>query len=164
MFGVDIVSHWDIGYSLFRDEDRFGAHFIESDTLSTDNPSLTALRGRMNVISLSAVLHQWRWEKQLEAAKRIATFSSIGGALVLEHQIGNVEGKAVMLKGVGTAVWRHNAASFTRLWEQAGVETGTKWETKARLLTWEDMGWDPKDQAWMAEGDRVVDFVVTRLS
>jgi hypothetical protein len=39
MYGVDIVSHWDVGYSLFKDKDHFKGHFIEADILSTASPS-----------------------------------------------------------------------------------------------------------------------------
>jgi hypothetical protein len=46
MYGVDIVSHWDVGYSLFKDKDKvhFKGHFIEADILSTDKLELLALR------------------------------------------------------------------------------------------------------------------------
>lgn len=163
MYGVDIVSHWDVGYSLFHDRDRFRAHFIESDFLSIDNPELTALHGCMDVISISAVLHQWTLAKQVEAAKRLVTFSSKHGTIILGYQIGNIEAKEVPVPDFNASLWRHDPASFVRLWDQVGAETGTKWETKTRLLTWEDMGWDPNDYRWMEPGDRVLDFVVTRM-
>jgi len=33
LYDVDIVSHWDVGYNLFRDRDKFQAHIIECDIL-----------------------------------------------------------------------------------------------------------------------------------
>ncbi|KAH8651958.1 hypothetical protein BGZ60DRAFT_520072 [Tricladium varicosporioides] len=39
LYGVDIISHWEVGYEMFRDLDHFGATFIEADILS-DAPAL----------------------------------------------------------------------------------------------------------------------------
>lgn len=162
LYGVDIVSHWDVGYALFRDQGRFGAHFIEADILSSEDPALLALRGRVDIISISAVMHQWAWKDQLEAAKKLVAFAK-PGALVLGYQIGNVEGKQVMSRTLQVPQWRHDPASFAEMWNQVGAKTGSTWETEAWLRSWEDMGWDPEDQAWMEPGDRVIDFIVTRV-
>lgn len=55
LYGIDIVSHWDVGYALYRDRGRFEAHFIEADILSSDkNPALQGLKGHMDIISISA--------------------------------------------------------------------------------------------------------------
>jgi SAM-dependent methyltransferase len=163
LHGVDIVSHWDVGYELYRDRDRFNARFIEADILSTENPALQALSGRIDILSISAVLHQWNWNDQVEATKKIIAFTK-PGAIVLGYQIGNVEAKEVVNGVLHLKLWRHDPASFAKMWDQAGAETGTTWETEARLRSWEDMGWDPADQAWMEPGDRVIDFVITRKS
>jgi hypothetical protein len=158
---VDIVSHWDVGYALFQDQDRFEAHFIEADILSSENQSLMKLRGNVDIISISAVLHQWGWNEQLEAAKKLVAFTK-PGSLVVGHQIGNVEGKQVLNKSLPLPVWRHDPASFIKMWDQVGDETGTTWKTEAWLRSCEHMGWDPKDMAWLNPGDKVIDFVVTR--
>ncbi|KAI9665928.1 MAG: hypothetical protein M1821_003863 [Bathelium mastoideum] len=164
MHGVDIVSHWDVGFAMYRDQGRFKAHFIETDMFSRDNATLNQLLGRADVISISALLHQWAWDGQLAAAKRSVEFSSPKpGTLVVGHQIGNVQSGEITMKAGTRPSWRHDPTSFARLWEHAGAETNTEWKTEARLLTWEDIGWDAKDHAWMFEGDRVLDFVVTRL-
>jgi hypothetical protein len=59
MYGVDIVSHRDVGYSLFKDKDHFKGYFIEAEILSTDKPELLVLRGGVDIISVSVLLHQW---------------------------------------------------------------------------------------------------------
>ncbi|KAI9743049.1 MAG: hypothetical protein M1818_003344 [Claussenomyces sp. TS43310] len=161
MYGVDIVSHWEVGQALYRDEGRFDAHFIQADILSLENPALKALQGRIDVISISAVLHQWDWKNQLEAAKKLVAFAK-PGALVVGYQIGNIEAQEVVNTTLKMSQWRHDPASFAKLWNQVGAETGTTWKTQASLLSWEDMGWDPADQAWLEPGDRVINFVVTR--
>ena len=164
MYGVDIVSHWDVGFAMYHDQGRFEAHFIEADMLSKDNAALNQLLGRADVVSVSALLHQWAWDAQITAAKRLVEFSSSKpGTMVVGHQIGNVNGGEVMIKAGTRPSWRHDPSSFARLWKQVGMETSTEWKTEARLLTWEDMGWDPEDHTWMLQGDRVIDFVVTRL-
>jgi hypothetical protein len=146
LYGVDIVSHWDVGYALYRDRGRFAAHFIEAD-----------------ILSISAVLHQWSREGQVAAAAKLVPLTR-PGSLVLGYQIGNVTAKDVVNPVLKLRQWRHDPVSFAEMWERVGAETGTVWETEARLRSWEDMGWDPADHAWMEPGDRVIDFVVTRKS
>lgn len=67
LYGVDIVSHWDVGFVLYRDQDKFKTHFIEADLLSIDEDNdagsgettpLQALRATADIVSISAVLHQ----------------------------------------------------------------------------------------------------------
>lgn len=162
LYGIDIVSHWDVGYALYRDRDRFDAHFIEADILSSDNnPALRGLKGRMDIISISAVMHQWNWKDQVEAAKKLVAFVK-SDALVVGYQIGNVEAKEVINPALQVPQWRHSPEYFAKMWNQVGAETGSTWETQAWLRSWEDMGWDPADQAWMDPGDTVMFFVVTR--
>lgn len=163
MYGVDIVSHWDTGFALYRDQDSFKARFIETDMLSENHPHLEALQGTADIVSISAVLHQWDWDNQIIGAKRIAALTR-PGALVIGYQIGNIDGKVVMNKSLQLPQWRHDSNSFSKLWQQVGVETSTAWKTEARLVEWESLGWDPEDTKWLEPGDKVLDFVVTRIS
>ncbi|KAL9114692.1 MAG: hypothetical protein Q9227_001370 [Pyrenula ochraceoflavens] len=163
MIGLDIVSHWEVGFEMYKDRDWFKARFVEANILDKENDYVDRmLSGKMDIVSMSAVLHQWSWEKQVEAAERVVSFSRAPGTLVVGHQIGNVEaGKMVAM---GVSVWKHDASTFQKLWAEVGEKTGTRWEVEARLLPWEYMGWDPKDTAFMPKGDQVLDFVVKRLS
>jgi hypothetical protein len=170
LYGVDIVSHWDVGFALYRDQDKFKAHFIEADMLSVnDNDEggeitpLQALRATADIVSISAVLHQWDWDNQVKAAKKVAAFTNGPGALVVGYQIGNIEAKPVLNKALQLHQWRHTPESFAKLWDQVGVETGTAWETEGKLLSWEEMNWDPEDNRWMEPGDKALNFVVTRV-
>ena len=63
LYAVDVVSHWDVGYDMYRDRDRFAAHFVEADLLHP-NAELRALLGSMDVVSITHVLHQWDWGDQ----------------------------------------------------------------------------------------------------
>ena len=163
MYAVDIVSHRETSYRLFKDEENFKARFIESDFLSSDNPDLDKLLGQIDVISIFAVLHQWLWDQQVEGAKKLLRFSSGPRAMIVGYQIGNLKSQEVMMNGTTVPVWRHDPISFTRIWDQVGSETRTRWRTKAELRWWSDLGWDLKDYEWKDKGDRVLDFVVSRL-
>ena len=57
LYGVDIVDNWDLGYDLFRDRDRFAAHFVEADVLAKAE-DLKELEGKVDVVSVFHVLHQ----------------------------------------------------------------------------------------------------------
>ncbi|GAM41070.1 hypothetical protein TCE0_041r13910 [Talaromyces pinophilus] len=172
LYGVDIVSHWDVGFALYRDQDKFKAHFIEADLLSIgeDNNAgsgettrFQALRATADIVSISAVLHQWDWDDQIKAAKKVVALTKGPDALVVGHQIGNVEAKQVWNKALQVHHWRHTPESFAKLWDQVGAETGTAWKTEGKLLSFEEMGWDPEDNRWMEPGDKALNFVVTRL-
>jgi hypothetical protein len=157
------VSHWDVGYALFKDKETFKAHFIEADILNS--PALDELKGKVDIISISAVLHQWSWEDQVEAAKKLVAYSKVG-SLVVGHQIGNIEAKSVVNPHFGVTQYQHDPTSFGKLWDEVGVATGPMWETKARSLMFEDVGWNLEDvrDSFMNSNAKVIDFVVTRKS
>ncbi|TGO70814.1 hypothetical protein BELL_0661g00010 [Botrytis elliptica] len=67
IYAIDIVSHWDMGYNLFRDRDQFYAQFIEADIVS-ESKVLAPLRGQVDIIAVTQVIHQWDWERQVKAA------------------------------------------------------------------------------------------------
>ena len=146
---------------MYRDKGRFAAHFIETNILSSEDPALLALAGHVGIISISALLHQWSWEDQVKAGKKLVTFSK-PGSLVVGYQIGNTEGKEVIFPSTKRAVWRHDPVSFEKMWNQVGVETGSTWETKASLRTWESIGQNSENNAFLEPGNMVLDFVVTR--
>lgn len=162
MYGVDIVSHWDVGYKLFRDEDLFKATFIEADIFDSKNEGLKKLGGRVDVINVGAVLHQFTWERQIEASKRLVEFSK-SGTILVGYQVGAEEAGNWELEYVkGLVVWRHNPQSWGRMWTQVGEETDTKWDAKAWLRDWDGMGWNAADHAWQPGDARIIVFVVER--
>jgi SAM-dependent methyltransferase len=162
MYGVDIVSHWEVGFAMYRDEGRFKAQFIEASILEPEaNPQLAALKRKIDVISISAVLHQWPWDTQLECAKQLVNFSK-PGTIVMGHQMGNVKAGDVSFAKQGTTQWRQNPESLGKLWDQVGEATGTAWETKARLFDFADIGWDPEAQKGLGTGAKIIDWVITR--
>ncbi|KAI9719485.1 MAG: hypothetical protein M1828_006192 [Chrysothrix sp. TS-e1954] len=160
MYGVDIISHWDVGYELFKDRDRFSAKFIEADILA-DDASLMALSNTVDIVTIQQVLHLWSWEQQIQAAKRLCIFTKGKGSMVTGFQVGNVEAKTVDLQWL--KAYRHNPESLTRFWDQVGRETNTLWHCQAVLKTWDEAGVDPKDGEVLETGARVLEFVATRM-
>jgi len=163
MVGVDIVSHMSVGYEMYRDRESFKAKFMEADILNSQaSAELSALKGQIDIINVSAVLHQWDGRGQVKAAKEIVAFSK-PGTLVVGYQIGNINAKEEPNAGTKLKQLRHDPESFAMMWDEVGEATGTKWKTEAWLRSWEHVGWDANDQKWLGENDRVIDFVVTRL-
>lgn len=162
IYGVDIVNFWDLGYEMFRDSEHFHAHFIETDLLAP-NRSSQDLNGRCDIICISQVLHQWDKEGQLQAAKELCKLSK-PGPMVVGNQIGNLSAGELTLPSLPRPVWRHNESSFSQLWKQVGLATGTRWECSAWMKTFGEIGWSEEDAKWMEEGARIIEFVVHRLA
>ncbi|PGH14004.1 hypothetical protein AJ79_03273 [Helicocarpus griseus UAMH5409] len=170
MYGVDIVNHWDVSFAMYRDRGRFKAQFIQANLLSNldESPALKELQGTVDIIYVSAVLHQWDWKGQVEAAKRVAAFTRAPSregckAMIVGYQVEMLRQRKWSMKRhrypCGGILQRPLQSSG----EQVGAETGTTWKTESRLRSYEEMGWDPADFAWLEPGDMALDFVVTRI-
>lgn len=162
---IDIVSHWDVGYELFNDRDRFATNFIEAEVLDMEaKPELAAMKGSFDIIYVGQVLHQWLWDKQVEACKKIVAMAA-DGAMVVGLQIGSVKGDVEHLKTAKAEGMHffHSPETFGRMWRQVGVETGTKWETECHFKSWEELGWDTKDVAYLGPNARFIEFHVIRV-
>jgi hypothetical protein len=164
MIGFDIADHWDVGYELFRDRDKFDGKFVEADLMAVESSDeLKALKGRVGIIHISQMLHQWDWKGQVEAAKKLVYFSKLG-TLVIGFQIGSAEAKEVESKSLSAYKhWRHDPASLRRMWDVVGQETGTEWKVEGRVMEWETIGLDKVDVQFMEPGDAPVEFVVERV-
>ena len=168
MVGLDIANHWEVGFELFRDREKFKGRFVEADLLSAETneepEELRALEGNAGIIHISQVLHQWDWDGQLAAIKKLIYFSK-PGALVVGYQIGSAVGKEVQNPHAKyLKQWRHDPASLARIWEQAGDDSGTKWKVQAWVRSWEFVGMDAEEAAFMMPGDVPIDFVVERIA
>ncbi|PQE20891.1 methyltransferase domain-containing protein [Rutstroemia sp. NJR-2017a BBW] len=160
MYAVDIVNHWDTGYEMYRDRDNFHAHYIECDILKP-NPALKELNGKMDIIWITHVLHQWTWEGQVLAAKTLVDLSRVG-TIVAGYQVGAIVAmfapRTELMKGDS---FLHDPESFARMWDEVGAETGSKWKTTGKLKTTDDMGWTPEDLP--TKGRRILEFTAERV-
>ncbi|TVY83564.1 Methyltransferase ausD [Lachnellula suecica] len=159
LYGVDIANHWDVGFDMFRDRDKFDAHYIEADILNP-NSYLEALEGKMDIIWVTYLLHQWTWEGQVLAARRLVALSR-PGTIVVGFQVGfevaRHQAASELMKG---ACFGHDPISLTQMWEQVGEETGSKWKTEARFRSLEDMGMTAAD---LSGDKRILEFTVERM-
>ncbi|MCJ1307297.1 hypothetical protein MMC25_000943 [Agyrium rufum] len=152
LYGVDIVSHWDVGYDMFRDRDRFQAHFIEADILDggDTNVELRALKGKVEclkkVVGLMDVRGQGKTGKT---------------PVVMGIQVGSLPMHEAPF-GDKVSDW-HDEESFRRMWDEVGRETGTEgWSVECRWREWEDVGYLRKEVEYLGEKARMLQFVVTR--
>lgn len=168
LYAVDVANHWDVGYEMFKDEGRFAAHYLEAD-LMKPNTKLLELKGQIDIISITHVLHQWNWAGQVAAAKNLCMLSR-PGSVVVGFQVGSTDytHQAGVRSNPGESdeaqPYLHSEESLREFWAQVGKETGTTWEPQSQLLTWEQVGWDPKRQAYLGEAARIIQFVVTRTT
>ena len=157
---VDIVSHWDVGFDMFRDRDKFNPKFIECNILAPTTELLDL--GSFDIIYSTHVLHQWDWTTQVKAIKQLIALSA-PGAMVVGFQGGVLNGKVKTFEKTGAMAYVHDPETFQRIWDEAAKGTGTKWKSEAELKTWEEVGYDPKDLAYMGEDARILQFVVNRV-
>ena len=167
LYAVDIVNHWDIGYDMFRDRDIFSATFVEADILHP-NEELLSMNGRMDVINVTLLLHQWDWAGQIAIARNLVALSRGPGTLVVGFQVGssgpNRIGPRSEENPLGTnEVFWHSPDTFALMWEEVGKATETKWEVQAELLTWEEIGWNRAERGFMGDCARILQFVVSRV-
>ena len=163
LIGVDIVSHWDVGYFFFRDQDRFSGRFIEADLLRADESPLAAMQGSVNVVSISLVLHQWNFETQRAACVQMTKLTNGPGALVLGFQCGTRTGTAGHGDPFNPEAFWHDEASMARCWDGVGGLTRTKWETRVELWDMTATGWKAEDVAYLGEDVRLLHFIARRL-
>lgn len=160
LYAVDIVNHWDVGFDMFLDRDKFYANYIESDILHP-TPVLKELDGKMDIIWITHVLHQWTLEGQIIAAKNLVALSH-PRTLLAGYQVGadvaTHQAPTKLMKGES---FLHDPASFAQMWDQVGKETGSKWQSQAQYVSLSDMGWQPEDLP--TKGRRVLRFTVERI-
>lgn len=77
--------------------------------------------------------------------------------------MGNLVPQDITLPSLPLPLWRHDQASFAKLWEEVGAATGTKWECEIWMRTFGEMEWKEEDAKLMEEGVRVMEFVVRRV-
>ena len=158
LFALDIVSHWEVGYNMFRDRGRFDATFIEGDILRP-NKALKALRRKIEIISITHVLHQWSLTEQTRALINVVSLAKRYTAMVVGFQIGTTNPGFQE-----NNVFLHDAHTFCNMWKLVMDVTKTSWICFAWLREFEHVGIPKESAAWLGEDARVLEFVVVRGS
>jgi hypothetical protein len=162
IYGTDLrQGFFGLGKEFFRDKDTLKSHFVAANIFEP-NEELDALSGTFSIIYAGAFYHLFDRPKQLQMIKRtISLLSPTPGSFVLGRQVGNVtSGRWEHATNDEMVMFRHNEKSWRELWEQAGQETGTKWDVWVELVVtdrWTKFGGSAQG------GARQLNFVVSRL-
>lgn len=168
IYGVDLSNHWDLGYSLFRDRETFDVKFMEADLLRVeDEMELGALKGKIDVIHVTHVLHQWDWDTQVRASKNLAALSSPEpGSIIIGFQCGttDIEERTRINLEEGKDTWTvHSPETFRKMWEIVEKETATKWECEAEMCEWSVLGFEKSETAYLGDDVGLLRFEVRRI-
>ena len=96
----------DLGYWLFRDEDRLKATFAVGD-LCADEPHFDdseiarKLKGKISFVFASSLFHMWDWNTQVKVATRLVNLCrQRSGVMITGRQLGSVEGDHYSMAGM----------------------------------------------------------------
>lgn len=132
LYAVDLMPEFlELGFECFRDEDRLPRdHFIAADLFDEGNERMRKLEGKVGVVFAGAFLHLFTLTRMREALCRfVRLLKQEAGVLVLGSLVGRDRPVEIMFEGnERTRAYRHNSASFRKMWEDVGSMTGTKWE------------------------------------
>lgn len=147
LYGCDMEQEFlDLSYELFKDKETLQAHFFIANALKEDDAAWDEMRGKFDFVYAGSFFHLFGWDDQLKICKGvIRLLKPQKGSMVFGRQTGNLKGQEIKpTPGLSVSnkptAWRHDVDSFRRLWDTAGEETGTKWETWGMLDEGEGMG------------------------
>ena len=162
IYGLDIECKFiDLGYELFCDRETLKSTFIAKDML---DPAADCedLDGKMDIIFISSFLHLFDWAGQVQGAWQLERLlRPQKGSVIAGRQLGSVvSGEFPNLQGEGTN-FRHDVASFEKLWKQVGDEVGCRWNIEASLDD-SDFLAKNKGNAWSEPNMRMILFTIFR--
>jgi hypothetical protein len=152
----------EMGYELFRDRETFKAQFMVADIfdMSADRP-LSELEGKMDIVHVGLFLHLFDWPDQVAACERIVSIlKPEAGVLVLGQQMGTTAPGRV--NHGHKILFKHDAATFEKLWAEVGEKTGTRWKVTANLD--EGLGIKEGKRKWDGGEARRLIFEVERVA
>ena len=163
VYGTDLRGdYFPLGYALFKDETIIPSdHFIAADIMDPFSP-LCRFNGDLDVILAKSLFHCFDYQAQVELAMRfIALLKPQPGSRAVGQNLGHISAGDYTAphKDVGLpSMFLHNVESFTRLWEEAGRKTGSRWRVESRLWKVEP-DWQPVQQPGEAMGSDSREFV-----
>ncbi|KAH7402868.1 hypothetical protein BKA66DRAFT_404384 [Pyrenochaeta sp. MPI-SDFR-AT-0127] len=156
IYGCDLQPGFiELGYELFKDREKLQSKFLIADIFDS-NSALADLKGHFDMVYAGSFFHLWGREGQVKASKAVAALlRPEPGSMILGRQVGAVEA-AEQISPTGT-MYRHNVASFKKMWKEVGDDLGVTFTVEATLKV---LSSDHLD--WHADGTRRIWFVVRR--
>jgi hypothetical protein len=163
LYGAELEAPFiEMGYELFRDRESFKAHFMVADIfdVSEERP-LKELEGKMDIMHAGLFLHLFNWEEQVAACERIVSIlKPEPGVLVLGQQMGTTT--PGLVNHGHRILFKHDKATFEKMWAEVGEKTGTKWAVEANLD--EGLGIKQGKRKWDGGEARRLIFEVKRVA
>jgi hypothetical protein len=163
LYGAELEAPFiDMGYELFRDKETFKAHFMVADIFDmSESRPLKELEGKMDFVHVGLFLHLFNWAEQVAACERIVSIlKPEKGVLVLGQQMGTTTPGQV--NHGHRILFKHDAATFEKLWAEMGEKTGTQWKVTANLD--EGLGIKEGKRNWDGGEARRLIFQIERVA
>jgi len=154
LWGADLHKGFmDVGFDLFEDRSKIDTHFIAADIFDPESDLKQLDGGKVDIVHTGSFFHLFSWDDQVKAAKRVVGMlkketPGLGSLVVGRHAGDRVAGEKSRPGKLGSR-YRHNAASWERLWAQVGEETGTQWIMHTEELV---------DEKYFREGTQYSDW------
>lgn len=150
LYGSDLYpAFFNLGFELFRDKETLKTTFIGADVFDAKS-DLDKLDGKIDIIFAGSLLHIFSYADQITICKRmVKLLRDRSGSMVLGWEVGNeTAGEHVRTTTKSEKLWRHNAASFEKMWKEVGEQTGTKWKVEVESLKQEADKDDRNKEGW----------------
>lgn len=173
LFGCDLEKPFiDLGYQLFRDQDRLEATFAAGnltadDAVFAESELSRKMAGKMDIIFASSLFHLWDYETGLVAAKRLIKLCrDKPGVIITGRQVGSLLGGHYPMLGVDSKAfhYRHNFETLKGFWKDIEEATQTRWRVEASYIADDAIEKAKNALPGYDENTRVLCWSATRLA
>ncbi|KAF1958826.1 hypothetical protein CC80DRAFT_20847 [Byssothecium circinans] len=154
LYGCDLIAEYiELGYKLFQDRNRIGAHFLSANIFDNES-ALSKFTQEIDIVYCGSFFHLFGYEDQVTASKVVAALlRPQKGSMLLGRQVGAT--RAVEVDNPvdpKRKTFCHDADSFKSMWADIGSQLGVKFTVHITLTS----GSTPDPEM------RWLHFVVTR--
>lgn len=103
-------------------------------------------------------------ERATAAGENLVKLTKGKGSMIVGCQIGYTvpEAKQAVKNTGQLQPFGHDVKIWQEMWAKVGERTGTQWDVKVKLCSWEDYSVVRKTAAFLSEDTGVIDFVMIR--
>lgn len=133
LYGVDLEQGFiDVGYDLFLDKQSLISKFIAGDIFDTSS-EVSQLDGTVDILYAAQFFHLFGWDEAVKVGERtVKLLKPQKGVLIIGHVLGCATPSEFQNAPTkGGKMYMHDSSTFSRLWDEIGKATGTKWNTEA---------------------------------